>query len=284
MRFYYDNKFDNVESAKLIVSSEEAAYPKSKLQHILRTEIWRSTGLTSQYVKWEFNEEENCQYIGLVNHNLTADGTFTITASNNADFSDPVLVATFDAWNPIWGFGDGGFGEHGFGGYIPNDERDELATDPIRIYHLGEVVIAKYWKIEPTDAVNSDGYFELGRIFNGMYWEPARGIEWNYVFIPLDETEDSFSEGGQKFSDIKPKRYEVEFTLKKVSDEEKYWRLIDMLRRWGKRKSILMSLFPDGTSSEQFFMTLYGSFRKIPGVGQKFVDWSKASMVFTEDL
>lgn len=284
MRFYYDNKFDKVETAKLVVSSAEVAYPKGNLQHDLRTNVWRSTGLTTQYVKWEFNEGENCQYIGLVNHNLTADGTFTITASNNADFSDPVLVATFDAWNPVWGFGDGGFGEHGFGGYIPDDERDELASGPIRIYHFGDIAIAKYWKIEPADAANPDGYFELGRAFNGMYWEPARGIEWDYIITPLDETGLSFSEGGQKFSDIKPKRYMVEFTLKKVDDNEKYWNLIDMLRRWGKRKSILMSLFPDGTASEQFFMTFYGSFRKIPGIAQKFIDWSKASIVFTEDL
>lgn len=284
MRFYYDNKFDNVETSKLIISSAEAAYPKGNLQHDLRTTAWRSTGLTGQYVKWEFNEGENCQYIALVNHNFTADGIITVTASNNADFSDPVLVANFNAWSPIWGFGDGGFGEHGFGGYIPDDERDELASGPVRIYHFEETIVAKYWKAELTDAANPDGYFELGRNFNGMYWEPARGIEWDYILTPLDETESSFSEGGQKFSDIKPKRYQVELTLKKVDDNEKYWSLIDMLRRWGKRKSILMSLFPDGSTAEQFFITLYGSFRKIPGVGQRFVDWSKASMIFTEDL
>lgn len=283
MRFYYDNKFDDIPISDVTVSSAESAYPKDNLQRLFRQKVWRATGDASEYVKWDFGSGENSNYIAIVNHNLSLDATITITASDNADMSSPLLNATYDAWEPVFGFGEGGFGEMGFGGYIPSADLEELASGAIRVIHF-DTVTARYWQVTFADSTNPDDYVEAGRILTGMYWEPERGFRWEWEFAPLDESKLGYSEGGQAWADIKPKRYEVKFTLAGLTDTEKYWKAIDMLRRWGKRKSILISLLPEGDPSEKFFTTIYGRFRRIPAMSPKFINIAKMDMIFTEDL
>lgn len=283
LKFYYENKFDAVEAVDLVVSSAEVAYPKGNLQNAFRKKPWRSTGLSSEYAKWDFGASEDCSHISLINHNLTAEGAVTITASDNADFSAPLLLEIYPAWEPLFGFGEGGFGEHGFGGCLLTAERDDLAPGGLIIFDFS-ITIARYWKIEFTDAANPDGYIAIGRIITGIPWEVERHIKYGWQITAMDETKWAFSEGGQMWADIKPKRYQINFTFAGITDIEKYWKLIDMLRRWGKRKSILLELLPDGNIAEHFFTTLYGRFREIPAIGQDFIDYSQAQIIFTEDL
>ena len=283
LKFYYDNKFDDVESADLVTSSADAAYPKGNLQNAFRKKPWRSTGLSSEYVKWDFGVSEDCSHISLISHNLTTEATVTITASDNADFSSPLLSATYDAWEPLFGFGEGGFGEHGFGGYLLTGERDDLAPGALIIFSFSTIV-ARYWKIEFSDAANSDGYIEIGRVITGIPWEVERHFKYGWEIISIDESNLVFSSGGQVWTDVKPKRYEVRFSFVGITNLEKYWKLVDMFRRWGKRKSILLELMPDGSDAEHFFTTFYGRFRTIPLIGQKFKDYSQADIIFTEDL
>lgn len=283
LKFYYENKFDDVASGDLVVSSAAAAYPKSNLQNTFRKKPWRSTGITGEYIKWDFGSSENCSHISLINYNLTIDATITITASNNADFSSPLLSTAYDVWDYLFGFGEGGFGEHGFGGYLLEVNREELAAGTIKIKSF-TTVVARYWKVAFTDASNTDGYIEIGRIITGIPWKVEKHIRYGWEIIPLDESKLVFSEGGQAWTDAKSKRYQIRFDFTGITDEEKYWNLIDMLRRWGKRKSILFELFPDGVTSERFFTTLYGRFQEIPPVSQAFINYSQAQVTFTEDL
>lgn len=284
VRLYFHNKFDDLDIANITVSSAAAAYPKNNLQSFHRKKTWRSTDLSSPYVKWDHGQAENSNYLALINHNLTVDGEITITLSDSSDYSSPVYQETHDAWEPLIGFGENGFGEHGFGGYLLDSERAALAPDPILLVHYGASYTARYGKVEFSDAANADGYIEAGRILTGMYWEPAVGFPWGWAITPLDESVLAFSEGGQTWTDIKPKRMEVSFSLPRVKDEERYWQLIDMLRRWGKRKSTLVCLFPAGDPSEKFFTTIYGRFRNIPASVHDFVNVTSAKLNFTEDL
>ena len=264
LRFYYDNKFDGLTASDVTVSSAVATLPKDFLFDGLRTRVWRSTGAVAESVAWDFGQEENCQYIGLVNHNLTNSGLITVTASNNADFSSPEYTEEFEAWDPVYGFGEGGFGEFGFGGYIPNDQLSELALGPVRVLHF-DTVIARYWRIELEDDDNESGYFELGRIFNGLYWEPARQFKFGWVFLPMDESEIEYSAGRQKWADTRPERNKVIFEIS-VTKLDLWWKAVDMLRRWGKRKDVIISLFPEGDPSARFFTTMYGRFEEIPEI------------------
>jgi hypothetical protein len=283
VRFYYDNLFDKLDTDDITTASAVATLPAWYMQTGLRTQVWRSTGLAGQWVKWDYGAEETCYYVALVNHNLTSAGEITVTVSENADYSFPVYEETFDAWEPVFGFGEGGFGDHGFGGYLPNSTLAELAPGAIRVLYFGQAVSGRYWKIELSDDANGDGYFEIGRIFNGLYWEPPRNFKLGWQFIPGDSSTVDYSAGGSPWTDVGSKQYSVSMDLK-IQSSDVWWTLVDMLRRWGIRKDIIISLFPEGTPSELFFTTLYGRFTAIPPVAAETAVLSGVQLTFKESL
>lgn len=137
MRIIYDNHFDDY---TITTNSETTNYEASNLQLITLNETWRSTGLNNEWIKIDAGAGNTITVdsVAILEHNLT-----------NAAMIEFQMNAT-DAW----------------GG---------PSVDETLIWRSG--IIVKYFssssyrfaRFNITDAGNTDGYIELGRVFAGEY-------------------------------------------------------------------------------------------------------------------
>ena len=282
IRLIYDNtEFD---SATLSATSEASGFPASNLQEQRRKKTWRSTSLTSQYISIDFGSDMYANCVALINHNLTHNGQFRLTATDNADYESDLKLDTgwIDAWQTVWGFGEGGFGEHGFGGVPTATEVSELFPGVIRIYYFSTTA-ARYWRLYFSDDSNPDGYFELGRLFLTHYFEPSYNFAWGWKFIPQDRTQVKYTRGGQPITYILEKQYKVKFNFEWIEKDEAWSYFVDIIRRFGIRKDIVIDMFPDETKMKGVFTRLYGRFEEVPELSDE-IRRDTISLNFIESL
>ena len=282
VRFLWDNKFD---AAAISVSSEAAGLPVSNLKNQLRKKVWRAAGSTSEYIDIDFGEGgDYCNTLAIIQHNLSINAQVRLLASDTAAGGNELLDVTWDVFETVFGAGEGGAGEEGAGGVLLDDaKRQELLVGMIFCKFFNQTA-ARYWRIYLLDPDNSDGYVEAGRIWLGIYFAPQYNFCYGWQFKIMDESKVSKSLGGQKWVDIKGRRYGLYLPFKHIQDAEKYWGFVDMLRRYGIRKDILVVLLPERYTTERLFTTLYGRFTKLPPITNWAYSYSKAAFEFEESL
>ncbi len=279
-RIIWDNsKFD---AATLTPSSEATGLPASNLQNTLRKKVWRTTGITSESLTVDLGSEEIIQCVVLVNHNFTVDAQITIKASNVSDFSSLEYNVTVDIWQPVYGYGEGGYGEGGYGGYLTDSDRIELFISPIFIKWTGDVT-ARYWKIEFSDSGNTDGYFEIGRIFIAPFLEPVYNFAYGWHIQVYDPSIVTRSIGGQKWVDQKDWYHRLTLPLHVVDDSNKYADFIALCKRIGIKKDFILDLAPEATGTDEVYNTFYGRLTETPDL-EGYYNHSKSQIVFEESL
>jgi len=263
IRIVYNNtEFD---SATVTATSEASGFPVSNLQDQRRKKVWRSTSVSDQHISIDFGSGGICaNCVVLINHNLTYEGKIGIIATDSPDYeSSPKLYTWIWAWETTWGFGESGFGEHGFGGVPLPSEIDELFPGVIRIHYF-PATSARYWRLYFEDDDNPDGYIEVGRLFLTRYFEPSYNFVWGWKFLPYDRTKVKYTRGGQPVTYVLEKRYKVNFKFEWIEKDEAWIYFIDIIRRFGIRKDIVIDMFPYDASVKGIFARLYGRFEEVP--------------------
>ena len=79
----------------------------------------------------------------------------------------------------------------------------------------------RYWRLSIIDSKNPNGYVSIGAFFLGGFMSPSRGR----AFFPLnqeyiDRSVTVFAEGGQTFSDIKPKTQKFNVSIGAIQKED----------------------------------------------------------------
>jgi len=283
-RMIWDNsKFD---AATLTASSEAANLPVTNLQDTKRRKVWRTTGITGQYFTADLGDNPKTVHcVAFVNHNFTTTATVTITASNASDFSDPVYSASdVRLWQNVYPWGAGSWGEGSWGGGLSEEDRNALFISPIRIIWTGAVK-ARYWKFEFADDSNTDGYFEIGRVFISPYFEPKYNFAHGWEIGIKEDTVITKSVGKQKWVDEKPWYHVIKLPLHAIAETDKYSGFIAMCKRLGVRKDFILDLFPNATeTSKELYNTFYGSFTENPVITGRYNRYSQSQLVFEESL
>jgi hypothetical protein len=166
MRFYWDNLSF---SAVVIASSEASGYPVSNLQDRQLTKLWRSTGLSGEWVKFDMGAAADVQAILIAAHNFTVGATVKIQGNATDSWGAPSVDVT-------------------------------LSIAELIRYHWGAVQSYQWWRILVTDVANPDGYVEYGLQFLGLFLD----IEDIYREFPednLDSSTKSIGITGQVFGD-----------------------------------------------------------------------------------
>ena len=99
IRFIYNNT--SFDSATLSATSEASGFPATNLQEQRRKKVWRSSSLTNQYISIDFGSGGiYANSVALINHNLTYNGQFKLTATDNSDYESDLKLDTgwIDAW------------------------------------------------------------------------------------------------------------------------------------------------------------------------------------------
>lgn len=286
LRFYVDNMFD---AATISSWSEATEYPAANMQHTHRTLRWHSTSLSEQLITWDVGAGgKTATYVAVVNPNITS-GNLSVKATNNSDYvSDLLLNESFSLSPSIFGYGQDKYGEHGYGGTLLTTEMERYCPGGrVVIYHLDAAIGARYWSLNiPSSCGAEDAFFAVGRVFCGVYYEPAYNPDFGYVLRPIDASVVRESEGGQPWVDIHPQRRELEFNFGTIKQTEAHFNMFDLMYNYGKRSDVLVNLYPDGSYEEQLFNILYGRFTASPGISRHVPDYyqTPGSIVFRESL
>ena len=235
-----------VDQATLSATSAEANFPVTNLQNELRTKAWRSTGLADQEVYIDFGKVREMNSLAIINHNLTAEGAFTIKAGSSAG-ADDIMSAQYQAWETLFGWGEGGYGEHGFGGFLTEEEiAIYFPAGPMRVIYF-DPASARYWTIGFSNPSNNDGYLQVGRLILDRYRQSSRMIAIGAGATPQDPSKVSYSKGGQPWRDARTKYREVSHRYEYIPANQTYGLFYEMLQRVGVGVSFVADLFHGDT-------------------------------------
>jgi hypothetical protein len=294
-RAIWDGRF--FDAATLTPSSEVATLPARNVQDRLRQRVWRTTGLTDEYLIADLGTPGNPEDVRpavtalvLINHNLTRRATVTLQAAPTNNFIAPLISETHNAWIDIIGAGEGGAGgPPGAGGVIFDCHRAWYAPNPIRVIYLNSDPLEEkgFWKLAFNDPGNPDGYIQVGRIFLTSFDEYKCDWAYPYGAGGIDDSIVDYSPGGQPWTDRRPVRRSLRFGWNgRFSDEDKYWRFYFMMLQVGFSRDWVIDPIPEGVSS-RFFTTLYGRFNPnndLPVLEQNFAGLSDLEINFVEML
>lgn len=211
LRNYDYNEWDqwNLES-----STEDPAWPVEYTQKRWRTQTWRSTGITSEYIRT--TGASGIQIYGAIaiNGNITSSGTVTLKGSD-------------DNWSST-----------------PTSETMTRSTDgKLYVYFSASPITRDDWGIYIADATNPAGYASLGRVWLGGFYEEDVGYNPNVKQPTLHNTIELESDGGQVSLLEKPDFQRFNFGFDLIKNKSRY---NTMISRIGKGKEFFIVRKPKG--------------------------------------
>ena len=214
--------------------------------NLLKTQIqskWRSSNTSIQTLSGDIGELLPIGYFLLYAHNLSVNSTIQFIVSINADYSSPVIDATFEGVEPTYGLGEL------LGLYLGGYATDTFFTKYSVKWFTP--VFGRYWKVIITDTSNPDGYIEAGRLKFGEFFEGTYNMNWGYASDLKSNSKALISESGARFvrNKTQQRTFSLDFSYLDSIEEQS---IIKMLSEIDISSDILFSAYPEfGTSEEQ---------------------------------
>ncbi len=266
--FGYGNKID---IATLTAGSWQATLPLANIKNKRLSKLARSTNAANSSTKFviDFGSAQPIQCIALILHNISVSGTVQIKGNSTNVFTSPLY--------------DSGVIQVYPSGVIPTDllewEEDNfwlgtLSQQALAGYRspffklLSTPQTLQYWQIEIFDSGNSDGYVQIGRVFVGKAFTPAKNISYGHTLGDIDDSVFETSLSGEEFADIRTTYRTHKFELSLLSKTEAYSNILDMQRTSGIVKEIF--LIGDNDDTENLNRRSFlGRFKNLNPISQK---------------
>tara|TARA_S200002703_G_scaffold144510_1_gene138221 strand:+ start:854 stop:1708 length:855 start_codon:yes stop_codon:yes gene_type:complete len=235
-------------ASTLTADSAVSTLPVTNLQDIQIVKVWRTDGTTSAEINIDLGSEKIMDFFALIAHNLTTSATVRWRLSND-NFSTTLYDSgTLKAWVPIEQFGGSPWGVFSWGG-LP-------LPSVISLYNastftlLPSARIARYIRLNISDATNSEGYLQAGRLIVGPAYQPtinyANGVSFEFV----DDSRVTKSRGGQVFVDEVRKYRRVTFDLIHLPESEIFSNVFNNIDRVkGVSKDVLVIPQPSDSAT-----------------------------------
>ena len=238
--FLYNNLLD---SATLTASSEATGFPASNLKNPFRTKTWKTAGATAGTATLEINHgsAKSINAIALTGYPdwLAAPGTLLME------------------------YGDDG---------ITYAEHDDLTwVAPTTPGGNKGTIIAKITaqnhQYNRLSVVNAAGDWNLGRLFVGTCFEPARTYGYGYEEEVVDPSLISQTIGGQDHAD-EIERYRIARASGIILTQAQWVLYQAMINAVGTRKELFAAFDYTGDKAER---TLYGKFSEVPKITRPYL-------------
>lgn len=142
----------------------------------------------------------------------------------------------------------------------------------------------RYWRVYFVDQ-NPKGYVQVGAFYLGGLYQTTRGApQFPFKTDPVDRTETLYSEGGQTFSEIKPKtdRFTVDWFALTVDEKESFELIFE---QFGKGVPFFVSIDTGvAFSSSQQYYIRYVKFADDPSFQLTRPGIFRTAMIFEEQL
>jgi len=256
-------------------AAEDPDWPATHLADTFRSVAAKCTG--GAKINIDFGAPVYISALALVDLVCAPETVVTVTAWDDA-FVTPAVTHQFWAGQPIMLWGDGVWGDGIWNGYADDDDlygnqpRVELIDTAGHAY--------RYWTVEVAES----GPWSLGRLILGDYFRPDNNFLWGWRYTSLDQSALEYSPGGAPLSDAAEPVGQVEFGFDRLSAAEAFGAMLQMARRVGKRRDMVLIMTPEDVTLRPI-TTIYGRFTdSIQNFNPAVAIYAAEKIVFRESL
>ncbi|PKN20879.1 MAG: hypothetical protein CVU71_03620 [Deltaproteobacteria bacterium HGW-Deltaproteobacteria-6] len=239
--FLYNNLLD---SATLTASSAATGFPANNLKNPHRTKTWKTAGATAGTAQLviDHGTAKAVNAIALTGYDwAAAPGTLQVEFNATDSWGSPSVTETL-----TW-----------VSGTTPGGNKGTI---------IKKLAADRTYRYNRLSVVNAPGDWNLGRLFVGQYFEPARTYGWGYQESVIDPSLIAQTIGGQDHAD-EIEKYRI-FSCSGVIATQAQWVLYQaMLNSVGLHKEIFAAL---DYTNDPIERTIYGKFSKLPAVTRPF--------------
>lgn len=171
IRFLATNLWD---TATLTAYSSATGFPASNTTTRHFDEAWRSTGLSSEWLKVNLGSAQAITAIAIRYSNLRVGDTLSLQGHASDSWSAPSVNVSVTI-------------------------TAAMVSKGLIVYNWSSSQTYQWWRILMTATAHPDGYIRVGRVFLGAFVEPERDYEKDFVLEDIDPSGILEAESGHKF-------------------------------------------------------------------------------------
>lgn len=230
--FAWNNMAD---TAVLSGGSWTDGLPLNNLRTRKQARVARSTSASPTATQFiiDLGSTKVWRILALVAHQISLDGRWRLTASNDPAVSSPAYDSGWmKAWPRVYETSALEWEDDNFwsGQYTLDEIRGMNATLSHRPPNLRS---ERYVKIEIDDVTNVDSFVQIGRLFIANGWSPSSGILVGATFGFTDDSEVQRSWSGAEVFAEKRRRREAVIEIAPLEEAESYGKALEMMRQAG---------------------------------------------------
>ena len=251
--FIFDNRSDD--GSLSATPSPESNLPVSNLKKSNRAYVFRTTSTVDQTIKGTLDGAQNISAFVLSRHNIV--GTIRLRLYQDNYQSGGVLYdsGNINANTPLpWGSFVWGIEAWG----VPYD--DGLPRNFVLFF---DSVTCASFQIDIIDITNTDGYFEINRLFLGQLFQPEYNMSYGLSMQWAEDTAQIRTDGGTLYSEPSTPYRKLNLNLQWLTDSDRAY-LSERLRKVGKRTDIFVSAYPNTADSKYYEYSFVGKFTTMP--------------------
>ena len=241
--FLYNNLLD---SATLTASSAATGFPAANLKNPFRTKYWKTAGQTAGTAQLviDHGAAKAVDAIALTGYPdwLAAPGTLQVEFNATDAWGAPSATETLTWKAPT----------------TPGGNKGTI---------IKKLAAALTYRYNRLSVVNAPGDWNLGRLFVGTYFEPARTYAYGYGEDVVDPSLISQTIGGQDHAD-EIERYRIMRASGIILTQAQWVLYQAMINAVGTRKELFVAFDYTDDVAER---TLYGKFSKVPTISRPYL-------------
>ncbi len=223
-----------VDAGTVTAGNEVTTLPATNLQDPQPTKRWRSTTIVSSvYIQVDLTEAKAINLIALISHNGTASATWRIRAAT----SEGGLTSA------------PGFDSGAISMWPISRPTDWPVRSLFSRHWLTTAQSFQWWRIDISDAGNSDLFFEAGRIIIDAAWQPTIGLSPNWGVGWVDPGPREMSLGGNIYPTQRSRRRRIDLNLDFNDETEMLANAFELQRKRGRSQDILVLVDPTETTN-----------------------------------
>lgn len=243
---------NRIDSAEMSGGAWVESLPLANLQDRAFSRVARTIDLdpSSTWFLISFDRQRTIRAFALIAHNITVGGRYRIRASDFPDMSVAKFDQTVDAWPAAggdWNINDLEWESDNYwlGSYSQEETEGQTPVAPLV---LPAAIQARYWRIDIIDPSNPAGFIDIGRIFIGdVFVNPKINYNYGASLSYEDATGVQTALSGAEFFDPREPIRVARFQLAMLDDYEAFTQALELTRRAGTWREVLLILNPADT-------------------------------------
>lgn len=246
IKFSYVNK---LATAAVSASSAVSTLPAANAVNYLKQKVWRSTGCSSEWLKFDLGSASAIRLMAIIGHNLTSGATIHFQMNATDVWTSPSVDITA-TWNAA-----------------------------MILYEWTADQSYRWIRITIADASNPDGFVEVGVAWGGVETSPTRNAR-AYRLVPVDPSLIAETADGPEMGAIKTKYNIVDYDFNNVdfSTFKTLWEAVGIMTHFFVVTDYDNGILTDGRHD----LTFYGHLDRGPEFDSTYRDRGNVRMSFRE--